>query len=127
MKYLILLFFLLISSQIYSADNLILNGKEGKVIADKPIADITYYKVSDKGISDTILQGRAIVDADRARKQESYKTPMTQEDRVATNYKRLTIMRDKLKALGFNNEGDLIKQSKAADKAAGIPDKECWK
>ena len=126
MRYLIVLIFLFSATVAWSA-NIITNGKVGKVIEDKPIMDSAYFKVSDKDISDTILMGRAIVDAHRQRKIESYKTKMSHEDRVATNVTRLFWMRTKLKGWGFENEGDLISQSKAADIKAGVKEKERWK
>lgn len=126
-KILVFLLILLIPISFCSAANITVNGKVGKVIADKPVSDLEFYKVSDKGISDTIMKGRAIVDAHRSRKGESYKTVMTHEDRVATNYTRLMDMRDKLKTWGFKDEGDLIDQSKVADEKAGIKPEGWWK
>jgi hypothetical protein len=106
--------------------DVIVNGKVGKVIADKPVLETIYYKPA-AGIPEAILMGRAIVDAHRARKTESYKTEMTHEDRVATNIKRLDDMRAKLSVWGFKNESDLITQSKVADEKAGIKPGEGWK
>jgi hypothetical protein len=105
--------------------DVIVNGKVGKVIADKPVLETIYYKAV-ANIPNEILMGRAIVDAHRARKTESYKTEMTHEDRVATNISRLADMRAKLAVWGFKNEGDLMTQSKAADLKAGVKPEAGW-
>ena len=96
---------------------IVVNGKVGTVIPDAPVLDTSFYKVSDFGISDTIIMGRAIVDAHRTRKQASYTSGVvySHSDRVASNVTRLAGMRAKLKAWGFKSEEDLLKQSTAAD------------
>lgn len=92
----------------------------GKIIQDAEVMDATFYKTSTIGIPTKILQGRAIVDAHRQRKDLSYDVTMTRQDRVATNLDRLFWLREKLKALGFENEYALRKQSNAADLKAGL-------
>lgn len=130
MKYLLILF-LLLPSPIRAADLTLaertVNGKVGKVITDKVISDTALYKPSLIGIDDKIMKGRAIVDAHRKMKVDSYKTVMTHEDRVVTNVTRLLNMREKLAKLGFKDEGDLMQKSKDADKAKGLAEKEMWK
>lgn len=115
MRYLLLLI-LLIATPLWSAD-VIYNGKVGTVIAPtKPILDTTYYKVVE-GIPENILMGRAIIDAHRKRKADSYSVAMKSEDRAATNLARVLDMRSKLKEWGFKDEADLIDQSTALDTA----------
>lgn len=89
--------------------------------------DTSFYKASAVGISDTILMGRAIVDAHRKRKGDSYQTVMTHQDRVVTNVDRLMDMRRKLQVWGFKDESDLIRQSTAADIKAGLAEKDRWR
>ena len=126
MRYLICLIFLLSATVAWSGDKIIVNGKEGKVIADKPLLDTAFYKPSDNGVSDTILMGRAIVKAHQARKVESSKTLMSFEDRVATTRTRLANTLRKLKVWGFKDAHDFLKQSEEADIAAGVKESERW-
>jgi len=119
----------------YSAD-MVVNGKVGRVIApDKVISDTAFYTPSKIGIDDKIMRGRAVVDAHRKMKQDSYTSGVvySHPDRVVSNYTNLMTMREKLKSLGFvaedgaGSEWALIQQSQGADKKAGLPEKEWWK
>lgn len=121
-----LLVLLLIPCFVYSAD-IIVNGKVGKVIADKPMFISDFFKNGDLAISDSILMGRAIVDKHRKMKADSYKTVYSHEDRVASNVDRLMKMRAELKAWGFKDEGDLIQQSTETDSRLKVAEKARWK
>jgi hypothetical protein len=96
----------------------------GQMKPDRTITDTTFYHPSIKGheIDPKILEGRAVVDAYRFLKIQSYRNGevISIRDRMVTDAKRLEVLEVKLQALGFKDLKDFMRQSELANDKAGF-------